>query len=117
KEVILAQDFLQSKGRTHTFSYDNIARGIREDNLGSSAISPTLNLVESFEYLDGSPGVLKTRTPDDADYIYYDNIQDVFANKDGRLYGTVMLPGTTFKGLPVNLQAGVKVWNAATNSY
>jgi starch-binding outer membrane protein, SusD/RagB family len=117
KEVILAQDFLQSKGRTHTFSYDNIARGIREDNLGSSAISPTLNLVESFEYLDGSPGVLKTRTADNSDYIYYDNIQDVFANKDGRLYGTVMLPGSTFKGLPVNLQAGVKVWNAATNSY
>ena len=117
KEVILAQDFLQSKGRTHTFSYDNIARAIREDNLGSSAIAPTLNLVESFEYTDGSAGALKLRTADDKDYIYYDNIGDVFANKDGRLYGTVMLPGTTFKGLPVNLQAGVKAWNATTNAY
>ena len=28
-----------------------------------------------------------------------------------------MLPGSTFKGLPVNLQAGVKVWNAATSTY
>ena len=117
KEVILAQDFLQSKGRTHTFSYDNIARAIREDNLGSSAIAPTLNLVESFEYTDGSSGTLKLRTADDKDYIYYDNIGDVFANKDGRLSGTVMLPGTTFKGLPVNLQAGVKLWNAATGVY
>ena len=117
KEVILAQDFLQAKGRTHTFSYDNIARGIREDNLGSSAISPALNLVESFEFLDGSAGTLKTRTTDNSDYIYYDNIQDIFANKDGRLAGTIMLPGSTFKGLPVNLQAGVKVWTGTGNNY
>jgi len=116
-EVILAQDFLQSKGRNHTFSYDNIARGIREDNLGSSAIAPSLNLVESFDYLDGSAGNLKTRLPDNSDYIYYNNPQDIFANKDGRLYGTVIYPGTSFKGLAVDLQAGVKVWDVATSSY
>ena len=116
-EVILAQDFLQSKGRNHTFSYDNIARGIREDNLGSSATAPSLNLVESFDNLDGSPGTLKTRTSDNSDYIYYDKPQDIFANKDGRLYGTVIYPGTSFKGLAVDLQAGVKVWDAATTSY
>jgi hypothetical protein len=116
-EVILAQDFLQSKGRNHTFSYDNIARGIREDNLGSSATAPALNLVESFDYLDGSPGALKTRLPDNSDYIYYDKPQDIFANKDGRLYGTVIYPGTSFKGLAVDLQAGVKLWDAATSSY
>ncbi|TDH29067.1 RagB/SusD family nutrient uptake outer membrane protein [Segetibacter sp. 3557_3] len=116
-EVILAQDFLQAKGRNHTFSYDNIARGIREDNLGSSAISPTLNLVESFEYLDGTPGVLRNRTADNSDYIYYDKLDDIFANKDGRLHGTVMLPGTTFKGARVSLQAGLKIWNPATNTY
>ena len=116
-EVILAQDFLQSKGRNHTFSYDNIARGIREDNLGSSATAPSLNLVESFDYLDGSPGTLKTRLPDNSDYIYYDKPQDIFANKDGRLYGTVIYPGTSFKGLAVDLQAGVKSWDVATSTY
>jgi hypothetical protein len=117
QEVILAQDFLQSKGRNHTFSYDNIARGIREDNLGSSAIAPSLNLVESFDYLDGSAGKLKNRTTDNSDYIYYDKPEDIFANKDGRLYGTVIYPGTTFKGAQVGLQAGVKEWNPTTNSY
>jgi hypothetical protein len=116
-EVILAQDFLQSKGRNHGFSYDNIARGIREDNLGSSAIAPSLNLVESFDYLDGSAGTLKTRTPDNSDFIYYNNPEDIFANKDGRLYGTVIYPGTSFKGSSVGLQAGVMEWNATTNSY
>jgi hypothetical protein len=116
-EVILAQDYLQSKGRNHFFSYDNIARGVREDNLGSSAIAPSLNLVESFDYLDNSAGALKTRNAAGTDYIYYDKPEDIFANKDARLYGTVVYPGTTFKGVAVGLQAGVKVWNASTNNY
>ena len=114
-EIILAQDFLQTKGRVHGFSYDNIARGVREDNLGSSAIAPSLNLVESFDYLDGSPGILKTTSG--GDFIYYDKPEDIFANKDGRLYGTVVYPGTTFKGSPVGLQAGLMVWNTTTNKY
>lgn len=116
-EVILAQDFLQAKGRNHFFSYDNIARGIREDNLGSSAIAPTLNLVETYDYLDGSAGTLRTRNANNTDYVYYDNISDVFNNKDARLYGTVIYPGTGFKGTPVEIQAGVMEWDAANNRY
>lgn len=114
KEVILAKDYLVSKDKRHSFSYDNIARGIREDNLGSSAVTPTLNLVEDYEYLDGSSGELKNRTADNGDYIYYDRPQDIFANKDARLYGTIIYPGTTFKGQDVQIQAGVKVWNGTT---
>jgi starch-binding outer membrane protein, SusD/RagB family len=110
-EVILAQDFSITKDKRHGFTYDNIARNVREDNLSSSNVTPTLNLVEDFEYLDGSPGILKNRTPDNSDYIYYDKPQDIFANKDARLYGTVIYPGTSFRGLPVEIQAGVKVWN------
>lgn len=110
-EVIMAQDFSIAKDKRHGFTYDNIARNVREDNLSSSNITPTLNLVEDFEYLDGAPGTLKNRTPDDSDYIYYDKPQDIFANKDARLYGTVVYPGTTFRGLPVEIQAGVKAWN------
>lgn len=116
-ELILIQDFLQSKGSKHFFSYDNIVRSLREDNLGSSAIAPSLNLVEKFEYLDGSPGTLKTRTADDSDYIYYDNVQDIFANKDARLYGTIIYPGTTFRNLPVNIQAGVAAWNGSSYQF
>ncbi|MBK1441356.1 RagB/SusD family nutrient uptake outer membrane protein [Parapedobacter sp. ISTM3] len=116
-EVIFAWDFLTSKDKRHAFSYDNIPRSIREDNLSSSNVTPSLNLVESYEYLDGSAGELKTRTPDNSDFIYYDQVTDIFANKDGRLYGTVIYPGAAFKGLTVEMQAGVMVWNAGTNSY
>jgi len=116
KEAIFVKDFLTPQKR-HWFSYDNIVRGIREDNLGSSSVTPSLNLVESYEYLDGTAGALKTRTADNSDFIYYTNIGDIFANKDARLYGTVIYPGATFKGLPVGIQAGVMAWNATRNAY
>ncbi|GGG75995.1 membrane protein [Parapedobacter pyrenivorans] len=116
-EVIFAWDFLSSKDKRHGFAYDNIPRSIREDNLSSSNITPSLNLVERYEYLDGSNGELKTRTADNSDFIYYDQVTDIFANKDARLYGTVIYPGASFKGLTVEMQAGVMVWNAASNSY
>jgi len=116
-EIILAQDFLVSKDKRHGFTYDNIARNVREDNLSSSSITPSLNLVEDFEYLDGTSGELKTRNAGNTDYIYYNNVADVFANKDARLYGTVVYPGTSFRGTPVQIQAGVKVWNGTTNSF
>jgi len=113
-ELILIQDFLQSKGFKHGFSYDNIARSLREDNLASSAIAPTLNLVEKYEYLDGTAGNLKTRNVDNSDYVYYTNTQDIFANKDARLYGTIIYPGASFRNTPVNIQAGVALWNGTT---
>ena len=116
-EVIFARDFLSSKAKKHFFTYENIARGIREDNLSSSSIAPSLNLVESYDYLDGSAGTIRTRNAANTDYIYYDNTTDIFANKDARLYGTVIYPGAPFRGLNVDMQAGVMRWDAASNSY
>ena len=111
KEVIFVKDYLTAKDKRHSFTYENIARGVREDNLSSSQIVPSVSLVEAFDYLDGSAGVLKTRTPDNSDYIYYDKPEDIFANKDARLWGTIVYPGSIFKGSSVEIQAGVKTWN------
>lgn len=108
-EMIFAEDY--SSAKKHAWTFNNIARGARETDNGSSFVTPSLNLVEAFDYLDGSPGILKNKTPDGSDYIYYDHISDIFAGKDARLYGTVVYPGTKFRGLDVVLQAGVKVWN------
>ena len=111
KEVIFVKDYLTAKDKRHSFTYENIACGVREDNLSSSQIVPSVSLVEAFDYLDGSAGVLKTRTPDNSDYIYYDKPEDIFANKDARLWGTIVYPGSIFKGSSVEIQAGVKTWN------
>jgi hypothetical protein len=116
KEVMFVRDFLTAKAKKHVFTYDNIARGLREDNLSSSSVTPSLNLVESYDYLDGSNGALKT-TAASGDYIYYTNLTDIFSNKDARMYGTVIYPGAPFKGTTVDMQAGVAVWNASTNTY
>ena len=113
REVIWVKDY-KAPDKRHWFAYDNIARGLREDNLASSCITPSLNLVESYPYLDGSAGRLKTRTADNSDYIYYNELSDVYANKDKRLYGTVLYSGASFKGLPAGIQAGVKVWENGT---
>lgn len=113
-EVIWAQDFLLSADKRHGFTYDNVARSAREDNLGSSAITPGLNLVEEFQYLDGTPGILKTRTADGSDYLYYEKVSDLFANKDARMYGTIIYPGASFRGQEIFMQAGVAVWNGST---
>lgn len=108
KEIIFAKDYKTSL-KVHRFAYDNIVRSLTEDNEGSSTVTPSLSLVESFDYLDGSKGTLKYKQAN-GDYIVYDNISDIFANKDARLYGTVIYPGTTFRNLPVDIQAGVAEW-------
>lgn len=113
KEVIFVKDYLTAKDKRHSFTYDNIVRGVREDNLSSSQIVPSLSLVEAFDYLDGSAGALKTRTADNSDYIYYNKPEDIFANKDARLWGTVVYPGSVFKGSKIEIQAGVKTWNGS----
>lgn len=107
-EVIFAKDF-QLGVKVHRFTYDNIVKSFTEDNESSSTVSPSLSLIESFDYLDGSKGTLKYKDASGA-YIVYDQVTDIFKNKDARLYGTVIYPGAAFKGRTVNIQAGVAVW-------
>lgn len=112
-EVIFAKDFATGL-KVHRFAYDNIVKTFTEDNESSSTISPSLNFVESFDYLDGTKGTLRTRDAG-GNYIAYSTPDALFANKDGRLFGTVIYPGTSFRGRSVSIQAGVATWT--NNSY
>ena len=120
-EVIMAMDFNNAK--KHNFAYDQICRTMREDNLQSSGISPSLNLVEAYKYLDGTTGTLRgvgsgTNTAaGQAAWIFYNKPEDIFANKDARLYGTIIYPGASFKGVAADIQAGVYAWNVSANKY
>lgn len=40
-------------------------------------------------------------------YKFYDTQYDIFANKDVRLQASVILPGSTFKGILMNMQGGL----------
>jgi starch-binding outer membrane protein, SusD/RagB family len=124
--VILAKDYLTGQGKIHYFTMQVYPRSLRvaiHMDWGGAALSPTLNVVENFDYLDGSPGLLKgvgtgsNTAAGQTNWIFYDNIDDIFAGKDGRLYGTIILPGSSFAGKPVDLHAGVYQWNATANKY
>lgn len=103
-EVIFAKDY-KVKGRTHGFTIDNIPRSLREENTSGGKLNPSLNLVQSFEKLDNSFAPLATNNAS-GDYIYYNNPEDIFANRDARLGGTVVYPGAEFRGKKVDIWAG-----------
>ncbi|MFB6343662.1 RagB/SusD family nutrient uptake outer membrane protein [Saccharicrinis sp. FJH62] len=114
-EAIFVEDF-DISGKTHGFTYNNIARSLRYLSGGGSYINPSLNLVEAFETLDGNTEKLKDREiPGDESnsYVYYANVGDIFNDRDPRLSGTLMLPGSSFNGNNLDIQAGLAVWNGA----
>ncbi|QEC51244.1 RagB/SusD family nutrient uptake outer membrane protein [Anseongella ginsenosidimutans] len=104
-EVIWARDY-KYPGQTVGFTRENIPASHAED-IDRAYAGPILNLVEDFEYTDNRDGSIRTRDAQ-GNYIFYDSPEDAFANKDARLWGSVIYPGAVFKGSPVVLQAGQK---------
>jgi starch-binding outer membrane protein, SusD/RagB family len=113
-EQILSEYYLYGY-KTHTWDCMVIPFGIRGPNGFSSRINPTLDLVEQFEYVDGTPGTLKIGTP--ASPIYYTNAPDLFLNKDPRLLASVIVPFSTFKGNIIDIQSGIYDALATPNKY
>ena len=106
-EVIWSKDYSASK--FHTFSFANIAQSMNEDNDNGSDLCPTLQLVESYNLLDGTAGRLADKDAN-GNYIAYDNRADIFAGRDYRLQGTCLLPEQEFKSARLDVQAGVAVY-------
>jgi hypothetical protein len=106
-EAIFVEDFKLQSGKVHSFTIANQPRYGAEEEEGGR-INPSLNFVQSFEKLDNTFAPLTTNDAS-GNYVYYDNITDIFANRDARLAGTVMLPGTKFKGRTVDIWAGFQL--------
>ena len=102
-EVIVAQDFKLKSGKVEGWTLANQPRSQAEEQQGGR-INPSLNLALLFEKTDNSYAPFATNTGND--YIYYDNPLDIFANRDARLAGTIILPGSKFKGKTVDIWAG-----------
>lgn len=111
KEIIWARDY-KYPGQTNGFTQNNIPASHAED-IDRSYAGPILNLVEDFEYINNRNGEIKTKDGS-GNYIFYDKPGDAFANKDPRLWGSVIYPGAEFKGAPVVLQAGQKYFENGT---
>ncbi|MFV0593367.1 MAG: RagB/SusD family nutrient uptake outer membrane protein [Draconibacterium sp.] len=106
-EVIFVRDYVQSErwdGRANRWTLWNQPWSGAED-LEGGRTNPSLNLVQSFEKLDNTFATFKTKT-EEGDYIFFDNPIDMFAGRDARLAGTVILPGSKFKGKDLDIWAG-----------
>jgi len=103
-ETIFFEDF-KVGGKTHAFTTNDQPYSLSEEGGDAGRLNPSLNLAEQFEKLDNTFAPLAT-TDANGSPIYYDNVQDIFAGRDARLAGTILLPGGTYKGGIVDIWAG-----------
>ncbi|MGS2739071.1 RagB/SusD family nutrient uptake outer membrane protein [Sinomicrobium sp. M5D2P17] len=106
-EAIFVEDYQLQTGKRHGFTISNQPRFGAEEEEGGR-INPSLNFVQSFETLEGELAPLPNKDASGA-YIAYDNIGDIFENRDARLQGTVIVPGSSFKGREVDIFAGIQM--------
>jgi hypothetical protein len=112
QEAIFIEDFKANGGKTHGFTTNNQPFSISDEGLDAGRLNPSLNLVESFEKLDNTYAPIPTKDGT-GDPIYYDNQLDIFAGRDARLAGTVLLPSGLFKGKRTEVYAGYQLANGS----
>jgi starch-binding outer membrane protein, SusD/RagB family len=104
-EAIFTVSF-QYPSKTHSYEVWFLPFAYRSPQGFSSMMAPTLQMVEQYEYIDGSEGTLKL-TNSDGSPIYYENATDLFSGKDPRCMGTVIVPFGEWRGNIVDVQAGI----------
>lgn len=108
-EPIFVEDYRLRSGKVHYFTGWNQPRYGAEEEEGGR-INPSLNLVQAFEKLDNTFAPLPI-ADGGGNPIFYNNLTDLFADRDPRLAATVILPGSSFKNRPVDIWAGVQLGN------
>lgn len=104
-EVIFAQDYYYP-GLAHSYDCWFLPFSVRSPWGYSSSMNPTLEIVEEFEYIDGTPGTLKFTDGTGAP-IKYSNPMDLFRDKDPRCMATVIIPFGKYRGSVIHVQAGI----------
>ena len=103
-ETIFFEDF-KTGGKTHGFTTNDQPYSLSEEGGDAGRLDPSLNLAESFEKLDNTYAPFAT-TDAAGNPVYYNGVQDVFAGRDARLGGTILLPGGVYKGGIVDIWGG-----------
>jgi starch-binding outer membrane protein, SusD/RagB family len=98
-QEVIFQKAYRSPDKGH--SYDNwfIPEGYTTNN--GSGIAPTLEMVESYEYTDGTAGKLVIANQ------VYNTADDLYKNKDPRFEGSILRSGSPFAGRPVQIYRGI----------
>lgn len=104
-EFIFQKQYNVAGGKGHDWDKRNAPFSYRGGGWGCG-MAPTLELVESYEYVDGSVGTLKLEDASGKP-LRFDSPYDAFANKDPRLFASVYLPGSPCQSTNVEWIRGV----------
>lgn len=125
REIIFMKDYDGKNIENHFTAY-TIPRSQRA-GAGGSKINPTLNLVEQFETISDGEKPIKTNNSREVienpltdftsneDYVIYDNAEDIFADRDPRLFGSIITPGSSFRNKELQLWAGLAIRTGANS--
>ncbi|OUP18610.1 RagB/SusD family nutrient uptake outer membrane protein [Parabacteroides distasonis] len=103
-EFIFWKEFLATD-LGHSWDLLNVPFSFVQNGYGCGQ-NPTLDLIEAFEYKDGSDGTLKLKDAS-GNYIKYDSPLDLFKDKDPRLRATFYLPMDECRGGIVEIRRGI----------
>lgn len=93
--------------KCHSYDLWTLPHDVVGPSIGyGSRIDPTLELVEQYEYTDGTPGKLELK--DNAgNLLVYKDPTDLYKDKDPRLGATVLYPFSLWKGTAIEVRAGI----------
>jgi hypothetical protein len=98
KEIIFQKAY-SYPDKPHSWDNNNVPEGFTTNN--GSAIGPLLEMVESYEYIDGSVGIL------DVDGKEFDSPDDLFKDKDPRFTASIFRTGTPYIGRAIQIYRGI----------
>lgn len=104
-EYIFQIQYNAAGGRGHDWDKRNAPYSYNGGGYGCG-VAPTLELVEAFDYKDGSKGTLKLADADGKP-IHYKDPYDLFKDKDPRLLASVYVDGSPCEGTEVEWQRGI----------
>ncbi|MBF0647390.1 RagB/SusD family nutrient uptake outer membrane protein [Dysgonomonas sp. GY75] len=102
EELIFVKAYTVDKA--HSWDYYNAPHSFRIDY--GSATNPTLEIVEAFDYIDGSEGTLKVNDSNGKP-IEFDNPYDLFKGKDPRLLASILVPFGPWQGDIIDMRRGI----------
>ena len=104
-EYIFQKQYDVSGGKGHDWDKRNAPFSYRQGGWGCG-VAPTMEMVEAYDYIDGSKGDLVLSNPDGT-LRRFSNPYEIFVNKDPRLFASVYLPGSPCKGSAIEWLRGV----------
>jgi len=119
-EIIFCKDY-DGKNFPNSFTMRAICREMHSALKTGAQINPVLNLVDCYEkvsnhsvepinpYISGDYIEDMNAISSSYDYKIFDNPSDIFNDRDPRLSGTIIYPGSSFRGKMLDFQAGLAI--------